>query len=143
LRFAVVIVGLVATASCAATVSPPRAVPPVAQTSPTATATTSTSTPTTALALCRDALAGRDVVSGTWATVGDLRSWGYGGPVPTRPLRDVFAAAAPTDPAAWCWTKDAPDSYTAWGVRAHDAPQHAITVVGPTAVTPSGPPRIP
>jgi hypothetical protein len=130
IRSATTIAALVATASCAATVTPAATIttPPPA---------------TTALALCRQALASRDVVSGTWTTVSDLRSWGYSGPVQQRPLRDVFASAAPTDPAAWCWTKDAPDSYTAWGVRPNDTPQHAITVTGPTTVTPTGRPVIP
>ena len=64
-------------------------------------------------------------------------------PVQKHPLSGTFASASTTDPAAWCWTKDAPDSYTAWGVRAGDKAQHAITVVGPTTATPSGPPRVP
>jgi hypothetical protein len=61
----------------------------------------------------------------------------------TRPLRNAFPASAPADLAAWCWTKDAPDRYTAWGVTATDPPERAITVAGPTPVTPSGPPVVP
>jgi hypothetical protein len=113
------------------------------QVSQVQSSSTVTTPPTDALALCRQALSGRDVVSGTWATVADLRDWGYGGPVLKQPMIDAFPGAAPTDQAAWCWTKNAPDSFTAWGVRASDAVQLAITVNGPTSTIPSGEPRIP
>jgi hypothetical protein len=128
---------LAAGSSCASAVTPAvlgrPSRPPVVPVPPTPTA----------LALCRQVLPGRDVVSGTWTTVGDLRTWGYSGPVQRRPLQAVFANASPADQAAWCWTKNSADSYTAWGARANDEPQRAITVIGPTTVTPSGSPRIP
>jgi hypothetical protein len=101
------------------------------------------STPADAFALCRQAFPGREVVSGTWTTVRDLRRYGYGGPVARHPLADAFPSAAPSDQAAWCWTKDAPDSYTAWGARAPDDIRRALTVSGPTNRTPSGPPIVP
>jgi len=100
-------------------------------------------TPTDAIVLCRQALPDRDVVSGIWTTVGDLRTWGYGGPVQKRPMGDAFVPSAPTEPAAWCWTREAVDSYTAWGVHVPDAAARAITVTGPTDVIPTGPPVIP
>jgi hypothetical protein len=100
-------------------------------------------TMTDPLVLCRQALPDRDVVSGTWTTVGDLRTWGYGGPMQKRPLGNVFPPSAPTEPAGWCWTREAIDSYTAWGVHAPDAAERAITVIGPTDVIPTGPPVIP
>ncbi len=94
-------------------------------------------------ALCRRALPGHLVVSATWTTVGEVRSWGYGGPVQKRPLSAAFASAAPGDQAAWCWTRESRESYTAWAVRAPADAVRAITVNGPTEVTPAGPPRIP
>jgi hypothetical protein len=95
------------------------------------------------LALCRQALPARDVVSATPTTVGDLRTWGYSGPVQQRPLLNVFPSSASSEPAAWCWTREAVDSYAAWGAHATDAAEHAITLHGPTNLTPSGPPIIP
>ena len=104
----------------------------------------STSAATTdPLVQCRLALPGRDVVSATRTTVGDLRAWGYGGPVQKHPLGSVFPSAAPSEPAIWCWTRDATDSYTAWGAHARDAAGRAITVIGPTDQVPVGPPKIP
>lgn len=79
-----------------------------------------------ALAVCRQELRGRDVVSGTWTTVGALRDWGHGGPVATQPLAHVFPTASAADQAAWCWTKDAPQTYTMWGARAQDGAQFAF-----------------
>jgi hypothetical protein len=102
-----------------------------------------TTSPTDAFALCRQVLPGRDVVSGTWTTVGDLRGYGYSGPVARHPLADAFPMAAPSDEAAWCWTKNAPDSYTAWGARTPDGARQALTVDGPTETTPAGPPLVP
>jgi hypothetical protein len=95
------------------------------------------------LALCRQELPGRDVVSGTWTTVGALRSWGYANPKPVVPLAHVFPSAAGDDQAAWCWTKDAPRTYTVWGARAQGRAQRATTQTGPTDDTPSGPPLKP
>jgi hypothetical protein len=109
-------------------------------TEPDASTPASTTDP---LVVCRQALPDRDVVSGAWTTVGDLRTWGYGGPVQKRPLGNVFPPSAPTEPSAWCWTREAVDSYTAWGVHAPDAAERAITVIGPTDVIPTGPPVIP
>ena len=129
------LIPLLAAASCAST--------PGAEQGGSTTHSTVTTSPADALALCRQALPGRDVVSGTWATVGDLRSWGYGGPVQKQPLLNVFQGAAPTDQAAWCWTKNAPDSFTAWGVKAPNGAQLAITMNGPTSTIPSGAPLIP
>ena len=94
-------------------------------------------------ALCRQALPDRDVVSATVTTVGNLRAWGYGGPVQKHPLGNVFPSAAPSDPAVWCWTRDAVDSYTAWGAHAPDAAGRAITVIGPTDQIPVGAPVVP
>ena len=94
-----------------------------------------------ALAVCREELPGRDVVSGTWTTVGGLRSWGYGGPVAKRPLADVFPTASAAGQAAWCWTKNAPHVYTMWGARAHDGSQLAIKMTeagGQADTAPSG-----
>jgi hypothetical protein len=107
--------------------------------------TTPTETiPTGALALCQRALPDRDVVSGTWTTVGDLRTWGYGGPVQKRPLATAFPGAAADARAAWCWTRQAADDYTAWGVPAPDGtPVQAIDLMGPMNTNPSGPPVIP
>jgi hypothetical protein len=96
-----------------------------------------------ALAFCRLALPGQDVVSGTWTTVGDLRAYGFSGPVRRTPLATAYPSAPASDRAAWCWTRDTPDSYTAWGARAPDDAQRAVTVNGPTDTTPSGPPIIP
>ena len=107
---------------------------------------TDLSTPATTtdpLVLCRQALPDRVVVSATRTSVGDLRSWGFSGPVQKRPLANVFPSAASSDPAAWCWTRAAVDSYTAWGVHASDTPRRAITATGPTDVVPAGPPLIP
>jgi hypothetical protein len=141
---ATTIAALIATASCAAVTTPADGGRPGRTSATTGVADTTTPPPpTTALSLCRLALPSRDAVSGTWTTVSGLRSWGFSGPVQKRPLRDVFPSASPADLAVWCWTKDARDRYTAWGVRPQDPPQHAITVTGPTTVTPSGPPRIP
>jgi hypothetical protein len=105
--------------------------------------TTTPATPTDPLVLCRQALPDRNLVSGTWTTVGDLRTWGYGGPTQTHPLADVFPALGPAAPAAWCWTREAADTYTAWGVQSPDHAERALTVVGPTKETPAGPPVIP
>jgi len=113
------------------------------QVSQVQSSSTAATPPTDALALCRQALPGRDVVSGTWATVADLRNWGYGGPVQKQPLLNAFQGAAPTDQAAWCWTKGGQDSFTAWGVAAPNAARLAITVNGPNSAVPSGEPRIP
>jgi hypothetical protein len=103
-----------------------------------------------ALVLCRDALPRRQVVSGAWTTVDNLRGWGYGGPVQQHPLSGAFPSAAPSDQAAWCWTRDAPGTYTAWAVRAPDGARHAMTIsqIGatdstPTETMPSGPPIVP
>lgn len=76
-----------------------------------------------ALAVCREELPGHDVVSGTWTTVGALRSWESGGPIARQPLAHVFPKASAADQAAWCWTKNAPHVYTMWGARAHDGSQ--------------------
>jgi len=106
------------------------------------TVSTDVSTPATttdSLVLCRQALPDRVVVSATRTSVGDLRTWGYSGPVQKRPLANVFPSAASSDPAAWCWTKEAVDSYTAWGVHGLDTAQRAITARGPTDVIPAGP----
>ena len=110
------------------------------------TVSTDLSTPATAtdsLVLCRQALPDRMVVSATRTSVGDLRTWGFSGPVQKRPLANVFPSAASSDPAAWCWTREAVDSYTAWGVHAPETAQRAVTVHGPTDVIPAGPPLIP
>lgn len=110
------------------------------------TVSTDLSTPATTtdpLVLCRQALPDRVVVSATRTSVGDLRSWGFSGPVQKRPLANVFPSAASSDPAAWCWTRAAVDSYTVWGVHASDTPRRAITATGPTDVVPAGPPLIP
>jgi hypothetical protein len=113
---ATTIAALIATASCTAvTTSAGGARPGRSSATIGVAGATTRPPPTTALSLCRQALPRRDVVSGTWTTVSDLRSWGYSGPVQKRPLRDVFPSASPAGLAAWCWTKDAPDSYTAWG----------------------------
>jgi hypothetical protein len=100
-------------------------------------------TTTDPLGLCRQALPDRDVISATRTTVGDLRAWGYSGPLQKHPLGNAFPASAPTEPAAWCWTREAVDSYTAWGVHAPDLAERAITVTGPTDEIPAGPPIIP
>ena len=93
---ATTIAALIATASCTAVTAPASGGRPGRSSATIGVAATTTPPPpTTALSLCRQALPGRDVVSGTWTTVGGL------------------------------------------------PPQHAITVTGPTIVTPSGPPRIP
>ena len=141
---ATTIAALIATASCTAVTTPASGGRPGRSSATTdVAAATTPPPPTTALNLCRQALPSRHVVSGTWTTVSGLRSWGVSGPVQKRPLRDVFPSASLSDLAAWCWTKDASDSYSAWGVRPQDRPQRAITVNGPTTVTPSGAPRIP
>jgi hypothetical protein len=132
---AVVILSAVLTTSCAAG--------PVPTGQPTTAPSDGARPAAVALSACRVALPGHDVVSGAWTTVGALRTWGYGGPKPTRPLRNAFPAAKPTEPAAWCWTKEAADRYTAWGVHAPGGALRAITVTGPTTTTPSGEPRIP
>jgi hypothetical protein len=95
-----------------------------------------------ALAACRLALPGQDVVSATESTVDSLRAWGYGGPVAKHPLANAFPSAAPTDDAMWCWTRQAADDYVAWGVWGTTAVR-AIGLVGPTTTIPSGPPIIP
>jgi hypothetical protein len=116
---------------------------PGAPSSPVGPARPPTTGPADALALCRRALPDSDVVSGTWTTVGSLREWGYGGPVQQRPLADAFAGTAAAQAAVWCWTREAADSYTAWGVLGPGSTDRAITVNGPTRQTPSGPPIIP
>src|SRR5262245_47590479 len=73
-----------------------------------------------ALALCLRALPDRHVVSAAWTTVGDLRAWGHGGPVQQHPLSRAFPNAAPEERAAWCWTREAVDNVTAWGVHGSD-----------------------
>lgn len=111
---------------------------------PTAPSSPTTTSPTSALALCQRALPDRDVVSGTWTNVGDLRTWGYGGPVQHRPLATAFPGPGDDAPAAWCWSRQAADNYTAWGVLAPDGPAiRAVNLIGPMSGTPSGPPRIP
>src|SRR5262249_49471691 len=110
---------------------------------PSASSPSTTSASTDTLGLCRRALPGREGVSATPTTVGDLRTRGYGGPVQKHPLGNVFPASAPGEPAAWCWTRQAVDSYTAWGVHVPDAAERAITVIGPTDVVPAGRPVIP
>jgi hypothetical protein len=141
---AVTIAALIAMASCTAETTPAGGGRPGHFSATTGVAAaTMPPLPTTALRLCRQALPSRDVVSGTWTTVRGLRSWGQSGPVHKWPAGDVFASASPGDLAAWCWTRDAPDSYSAWGVRPPDPPQRAVTVTGPNAVTPSGLPAIP
>jgi hypothetical protein len=100
-------------------------------------------TATDAFALCLRALPDRHVVSAEWTTVGDLRAWGHGGPVQQRPLSKAFPGAAPEEPAVWCWTQEAADSVTAWGVHGSDPAERAIGIVGPTGTIPSGPPVIP
>jgi hypothetical protein len=95
------------------------------------------------LTLCRQALPDRDVVSAEWTTVGDLRTWGYGGPVQQHPMGTAFPASGADDRAIWCWTREAADSYTAWGVHPPDGAARAIGIMGPTEMTPSGPPVIP
>lgn len=128
---------LAAVGACAPTSGPGGTVAPTAPIG-------GSTTPTSVLALCRRALLDRDVVSGTWTTVGDLRTWGYGGPVQKRPLATAFPGPGDDAPAAWCWTRQAAGNYTAWGVLAPDGPAvRAINVIGPTSTTPSGPPRIP
>ncbi len=105
-----------------------------------------TATPPTApdaLTACRQAMPKLDVVSGTWTSVADLRGWGVGGPVARHPLSGAFPNARPTDQAAWCWTRDLPDSYTAWGVRPPGESERALGVSGPSMPIPSGPPLVP
>jgi len=130
------------TASSSSPTPSPTPSPPPSSSSQVDHSTSATSR-ADAFALCRQALPGRDVVSGTWTTVGDLRSYGYSGPVARHPLAGAFPSAAPSDQAAWCWTKDAPDSYTAWGARTPGDVRRALTVNGPTDTTPSGPPIVP
>jgi hypothetical protein len=122
---------LMATGSCAAATAPDRA-----------GHSTAAASSGDALTVCRQALPSLHVVSGTWTTVGELRSWGYG-PMDRHPLADAFPSAGPADQAAWCWTIDAPDSYTAWGVRTPHGAQRAMTVTGPTKNIPSGAPVVP
>jgi hypothetical protein len=129
---------LAAVAGCGQPVKTGTTPPPTITPSVTATVV-----PHDALDLCKQALPGRDVVSGSATTVGALRDWGYGGPVAHHPLATVFATAAPTATAAWCWTKEAADSYTAWGVLAPGSVAQAINITGPIDQPPSGAPVIP
>lgn len=141
---ATTIAALIAMASCAAATTPASGGRPDRSSATTdMAAATTPRLPTTALSLCRQALPSRDVVSGAWTTVSRVRSWGDSGPVHKWPAGEVFPSASPGNLAAWCWTTDAPDRYTAWGVRPHDPPQRAVTVIGPNTVTPSGLPAIP
>ena len=117
--------------------------PVVTGTAPLLTPSSPPATPSSALALCQHALPGRDVVSGTWTTVDDLRTWGYGGPVQKRPLATAFPGVAADAQAAWCWTRQAADDYTAWGVPTDGAAVKAINLMGPVTTTPSGRPSIP
>jgi hypothetical protein len=105
--------------------------------------TTASARAATALDLCRHVLVGRHVVSGSWTTVGDLRSYGYGPPPQHQPMRDGFGTASDTDSAVWCWTVEWPDSYTAWGVRPQGEAMRAVGVTGPAMGVPSGRPTIP
>ena len=109
------------------------------------TVSTDLSTPATATdCLCSAGRLCRPVVvSATRTSAGDLRTWGYSSPVQKRPLANVFPSAASSDPAAWCWTREAVDSYAAWGVHAPETAQRAATVNGPTDMIPAGPPLIP
>ncbi len=100
-----------------------------------------------AQSLCRDALPGHHVVSGTWTTVGAVRTWIRGGVQQQKdlyPLARAFPSAAPLGPAAWCWTRDEPDTDVAWAVLPQAPPVHAISITcqgcGASRPTPSGAP---
>jgi hypothetical protein len=154
LLLAPTLISLITMAFCIASTGPAggRAAPSPIASSPSGASSpwAPLATSAAALVLCRDALPSRQVVSGAWTTVDALRGWGYGGPVQNRPLSDAFPSAVPSDQAAWCWTRDAPHTYTAWAVRAPDGAVHAMTIseIGatdstPTEPTPSGPPLVP
>ena len=72
---ATTIAALIATASCTAVTTPADGAGPGRSSATTGlTVPTTPPPPTSALSLCRQALPSRDVVSGTWTTVRDLRS---------------------------------------------------------------------
>jgi hypothetical protein len=91
----------------------------------------SSAAPTSAIEVCRSALASHTVISGTWSTVGGVRSWIRGGVQDQKnryPLADAFPGAAAKESAAWCWTRDQPQTDAAWAVRSDAPPVHAITL---------------
>ena len=106
-------------------------------------ATTAGARAVTALELCRRVLVGRHVVSGSWTTVGELRSYGYGPPPQHQPMQDGFGSASDTDSAVWCWTQDGLQTYTAWGALPQGELLRAVGVTGPGMGIPSGRPTIP
>lgn len=100
-----------------------------------------------ALVLCRAALPDRVLLGWTAATVGELRAYGYSGPVAHVPLRAAFPGVATRAPAAWCWLRAGQKSGSLWGAVPGHGAVRAITVTGPGAARfvgeMHGPPRVP
>lgn len=113
-----------ATAGGAQTPSTTRSTPPQSALPPDASL---------AEALCRAALPNRAVVAWGDAHVGELRGYGYSGPVPHRPLRAAFPGVPAARRAAWCSVRDSTDTISVWGATPGNAAQRAITVTGPGA----------
>jgi hypothetical protein len=98
-------------------------------------------TPVTPVSLCRSTLH-QKVYSARFVTVAWIRDFTEGPSVGAdRPVR--FPHSAPTDEAAWCWTR-APDSWLFWGVDTHG---HGDRLAGLGEVgsmpAPTDPPVIP
>jgi hypothetical protein len=78
-----------------------------------------------------DALPDQVVVGWMSATVGMLRTYQYGGPIPHVPLRRAFPGLANTDRGAWCIVRDAPNTSSLWGIVPDRHPRRVLTVTGP------------
>jgi hypothetical protein len=81
----------------------------------------------------------RHVISATTTTVGEIRELreGPGG----QPYRDFFSTLAPSHPATWCWTEEAPQEYVAHAVAAGKALTGGT--MGGLSQPPSGAPMFP
>jgi hypothetical protein len=135
-----------AAAGCAATAAAPSA-DSTSVSSPVSSPQSATPGVADALSACRAALPGHLVVSGTWTTVGAVHTWVRGGvqhPADMHPLARAFPASDAAEPAAWCWTRDAPATDAAWALVPGHVPVHGITLTcqgcAPGRPVPSGPP---
>ena len=97
-----------------------------------------------AAALCQAALGG--FATATLTTIAEIHSIEGGPRTPDNPhahvFPNIFKDAAPSDSAAWCWTRTADGKgYEAWLVHAGDPPHHTgAESLGLTGPPPSGAP---
>jgi hypothetical protein len=115
------------------------------------TGSSSALTPQNAEQVCRAAL-GTAVVSTAATTIGEVRGWTYGVPLPpsgsqpaagVQPAKDAFIGEGAAAFAAWCWTGQVGD-WVSWAVDARGQKVRMAEITGATKNSPpTGGPAIP